>query len=460
MRPAVIYPDQENPPPSTPAYFETQSANLVGFVPAGDRRLVAPSQMFTIKLMLDEYARANPGQSTLDASQGDGGASLGPISKAELVTAIEAFLSDTATTAYGPAGGRKRVREDAFHHWWDLDATSGLDPDRIVFANGGRNALQMWYMIVRHLDGTGSDVIVSSAPWGSYPQALFLNHLNLLCASGNVGQAFRLTPDAIREAVEFSRGQWRLPSGLILTTPDNPTGNTLSFDELVALIETATELGIPHILVDLMYQAVSTTGRYDIARLWTTLTPAARDRVTCMDGLTKCAGASNVRNAHLLLGNATAAKLALALSTHVDFVNDFGMALAASVYGLPDPADHVWIRRVVEPTNRSRAIAVEAFARHGIRCIADQGYYAFVNVWPWLGRPIPRDLQWEDAGHRVTHVANVATLVAYLAKKHGVAVIPGSAFRQPNFVRFSVANAPDYTAAAVERFASALRTLS
>ena len=57
----------------------------------------------------------------------------------------------------------------------------------------------------------------------------------------------------------------------------------------------------------------------------------------------------------------------------------------------------------------------------------------------------------KDLHQKTDEIKTAAHLKSYLAQKIGLAVIHGSVFRQPDFIRFSYANTPAYVQGALER---------
>lgn len=179
-----------------------------------------------------------------------------------------------------------------------------------------------------------------------------------------------------------------------------------------------------------------------------------------MDGLTKKAGASNLRNAHLVCGSIELTKKIKGIATHTVLPNAAGEAVAYEIYRQEKPLKHPWVKRVIEPTAQSRAIVKKRLKEIGFKFICDQGYYAFINIYPWLGKRIPERKELKDAeGNTITEIYDVEILKSYLSSKCGLAVIHGSVFRQPHFIRFSYANAPEYTDSAITRLEQGLREL-
>jgi aspartate/methionine/tyrosine aminotransferase len=101
---------------------------------------------------------------------------------------------------------------------------------------------------------------------------------------------------------------------------------------------------------------------------------------------------------------------------------------------------------IIAPTNASREVMRSFIDGHGIRAILGDGYYAFLDVGPWIDR----------AGF-----ADGAELGAVLAERFGLAVVPGVYFSPfgARWIRFSYALPPEVTRAATERFWQALSSL-
>ncbi|OGL62005.1 hypothetical protein A3C09_00715 [Candidatus Uhrbacteria bacterium RIFCSPHIGHO2_02_FULL_47_44] len=425
---------------------------------ASMRRQLPISNMFLIKSELGVYTRQHPESPVYDASQGDGGATLSGIRPDELANALVLFLPNTQTTAYGSPNGSLRVRQALLENFWKLDRI-GLTPDNILVTDGGRDALQKWYQAIHMLTGKiGLTVVTSAAPWVSYAHGTYVNGFNLLCAPAQSKTNLRMTPDGITACL----GLCGTADALIITTPDNPTGAWYSPNEIKTLIERARFHGIKYILIDLMYQLVidDDVPLYDWAEILGSFSAEDRACVTLLDGLTKSVGASNVRMAHLACGDEKFAKTIQGIASHTVLPNVLGEACALEVYSSSDVRNHPWVKRITKRTSASRNIFRREMTARGYTSIADQGYYAFVDVTKWLGRGLRPDQFFNGAlANTTTHIETVKDLGSYLACEHGIAVVHGTPFLQPNFIRFSYAQDPAITIAAINRFDEALKSI-
>lgn len=424
------------------------------------KRIIRPSKMFVIKEELKLFKAKNPDTAVYNASQGDGGMSLGGVPPEELAAALVRYLPSEASTAYGSPVGRQDVRTAICERYHRL---SSLSPEHVIIGDGGRDLLQKWFqMIQQETGGIGGSIVVSSAPWGSYKHVTYMNGLNVMMAPGNADTGFRITPEGIDHCIALAKKANRDLVGLVITSPDNPTGNTLEQEDIKTLIEHAVARGISYVMVDLMYHVVTDPGLklYDIDGLITSLSPKALESTVLLDGLTKAIGGSNLRSCHLVCGSLHTVQRIKGLATHSVLPNALGEAAALEVYGAEDPFSHPWVQRVVKPTAASRALLRKRLPELGLNHIIGQGYYTFINIWPWLGASLPAHVNLKRAdGSLLQHIDSVETLKSYLAQCCGVAIIHGSVFQQPDFIRFSYANTPEYTNQALNTLYNGLQAL-
>lgn len=404
------------------------------------KRFVPGSNMFEIKKGLKLFLDAHPGLLIYDASQGDGGASLGGPPLQEL---CDAYLRFITSTAYGQPHGDPRLRKVLLENFWKLDSL-GYTPEQIIVCDGGRDALQKWFQAIHALnEGIGGTFITSAAPWISYLHGTYLNGLNVLCAPENSELDFKLTPNVIRACEPELLMVPSSVRAIVITTPDNPTGTYYTPDEILQAIERAYSIGCRYILVDLMYQLVIDQEMeiYDWRFILDCLDPKIRTCVTLLDGLTKSVGASSVRMAHLVCSDPIIATFIKNHASQTVLPNSFGEAAAYEVYSHTNVRQHPWVKNITDRTAQSRQIVNRELTNRGYKFVSGQGYYAFIDVRPWLN----------------TRFKTAKELSSWLALEHGIAIVNGDSFHQPNYIRFSYAQDPATTFAAIERLDVALK---
>ena len=195
-------------------------------------------------------------------------------------------------------------------------------------------------------------------------------------------------------------------------------------------------------LFDWIYHQVTDELPHDLNSFLLALEPAERERCIFLDGLTKSLGASNIRNAHLVASEAVI-RFIQSRASHAVIPSFHSQAVAIAAYrmGFGRAA-----ASIIEPTNASREVVGEFLGRHAIRHILGKGYYAFLDMGPWLD---------------TTGMEDTAALGSVLAERFGLAVVPGVYFSGfgKRWIRFSYALPPATTAAALERLWEGLSAL-
>mgnify|MGYP005834773163 CR=1 FL=1 len=430
--------------PDTPVFAVDESA----LVPVNDYLThmtpIPVSRMFMIKQLLDRFKANHPDTPMYDASQGDGGASLPGVPGELLERAFQ--LHRDHGTAYDQPFGTPQFRKAVVESYWKLDAATGWGPANVIATQGGRDALIKAYMAMLHLGhGRIGDVIVTSrVPWISYNWGPYGIGANVLRAPGRAEEGWQYSEDGLRETVAFAeRAGGRKVAGLIITSPDNPTGHTLTVERQVELGKAAMRLGVPFVLYDWIYHWVTAGAPVDVNAFLTAFTPDERERIMILDGLTKSLGASNVRNAHLLASERVC-KFIQSYASHGVIPSFYSLAVAIAAYemGYAEAA-----KGIIGPTNESRVVLDAFLEEHNFDyIIGTGGYYAFINCERWI---------------RAAGMADSVALGEYLAAEHGVAVVAGAFFSDAGryWMRFSYALPKEKTLAAAQRFLEGLNAL-
>jgi aspartate/methionine/tyrosine aminotransferase len=388
---------------------------------------IPQNQMFDLRTVLRYFIQENPEAEIYDASQGDGGASLPGVPKDILELAHKMLLDNG--TGYGQPHGTESFRRTVVEDYWQLDFATNIGPANVASCCGGRDALLKAYKATQELGGAlGSFVVTTSVPWISYNWGPYCVGANVMLAPGIEGDGWSLTPDAIKACASYARDLSRDISCLVITSPDNPTGRYTTLEEQIVLIKAAFESGVKFVLLDWMYHWVSDYGPYDLNALLLSFPLEERQRIIVLDGVTKSLGGSNIRNAHLIAGEDVIDHIRFRAS-HGVIPSFHGEAVAAAAYKI-GYAKASW--GIVGPTSQSRRV-LDAFTKsHGIKTILDQGYYGFLNVEPWIKKKGMKDS---------------AELGIWLAKNHGLAIVPGYYFNEEasGWIRFSYALQPEDT---------------
>ena len=428
--------------PDQPVYA-VPDENLI---PASDHlskmKEIPASRMFIIKKSLKTYQEKNPGSPVFDASQGDGGASL-PGTPPEILERA-AQLQMEHGTGYDSPFGTPKFREVVAEKYWGFAPDTGLGPVNVLSTVGGRDGLVKSFeaMLSLGYGRQGDALLVSRVPWISYNWGPYGIGANVMLAPGREEEAWTYSEEGIQASVAFAAKSGRKIAGMVLTNPDNPTGQTITPEKQIALGKAALKAGVAFVLFDWIYHQVTDEEPMDINAFVREFSPEERERLIFLDGLTKSLGGSNLRSAHLVAPEKVA-KFITARASHNVIPPFYGTAVAMAAYemGYKEAS-----RAIVEPTNASRKVLEKFLKEKGFKYILGKGYYAFIHVGEWL-----QAKGWKDT----------EALGQYLAEDHGVAVVPGAFFSKfgGEWIRFSYATPAERTQGAAERLLEGLEAL-
>ncbi len=318
-------------------------------------------------------------------------------------------------TKYPPQDGTPALKA-AVARMFQREQGLSFAPDQIMVGNGGK---QIIFDALLATAEAGCEVLIPVPSWSSYSlmaQVCDATPVFVACPQNN---AFKPRPEDIEAAITPAT-RW-----LMLNTPNNPTGATLSREELAAIADVMRRHPHVWIMADDMYARLVYDGGPHATLA--AVAPDLADRVLTISGVSKTyamtgwrvgfgAGpAALIRAMANMQGQATAG------------VSTVGQA--AAVAALDGPQDGV--AACVAEYRRRRDLVVDALdAIPGITCHRPEGaFYVFPSIAGCLGRT-------SAGGRRIDSDEDFAT--ALLEEAH-VAVVQGSAFGMSPYIRISYA---------------------
>ena len=315
-------------------------------------------------------------------------------------------------------------------------AGSDYAPDQVVVSAGAKHAL---YNVAQALYDPGDEIILPTPSWVSYAEQARMAGATPVCVPCAPERQFLLDPHALRAAItERSKA-------LVLCNPNNPTGAAYGAAELRALVEVVRShprlwLIVDEIYAELCYDGFSAPSLCELA-------PELRERLVVIDGVSKTHAMTGFRVGWSLSPRALArACETIQSQTTTSIATVAQLAALAAVSG--DKA-HVAAMREQYQRRRDRLLAGLA-GLPGTRSDVPRGaFYLFLDVRGWLGRSA-RGVRLDD-DLAVAH---------WLLEHVRLAVVPGSAFGTPGFLRLSYATSDAEIDAAIERLHELARALS
>ncbi|MEU1040718.1 pyridoxal phosphate-dependent aminotransferase [Streptomyces sp. NPDC005551] len=349
---------------------------------------------------LDRRRRA--GERVLSMAAGEIGLPVLPALRERLAAAA-------GENAYGSVAGSPLLRT-AVAGYWERRGLA-MDPGLVVAGPGSKALLFALFLAI------GGDVIVPVPSWVSYAAQARLVGARSTPVPILPGQGGVPDPDRLREAVAAARAAGRNPRTVVVTVPDNPTGTVASADTVRRLAEVARELDLfivsDEIYCDLVYD--TSAPAVSPARL-------APERTVVTTGLTK----------NLALGGWRTGVARLPDSEQGRALHARLVAVASQIWSSPPaPVQTAAAYAFTEPSEvTDRVTASRRLHERVVRAVAARFTAAGAELAPVAATCYlyPDFEPLRDSLARTHGVHDGDALVRLLSERHGVGVLPASAF--------------------------------
>lgn len=340
---------------------------------------------------------------------------------------------DAGATRYTAVAGipdlRQAIAADSFTRRSVKHAAS-----EVVVSSGAKQSL---YNVAQVLFQPGDEVLIPTPSWVSYPDHARLAGATPVLLPCDETSRFLLRAEALEAAIT------ERTVAVVLCSPSNPTGAAHTRDELQALVEVLRKREI-WIVLDEIYGRLVYDGFEQVSLL--TVAPDLRDRIILVDGVSKTYAMTGFRIGWMLAPRAVAVACE-AFQSQVT-TNANAPAQHAALAAITGPQTSVEVMRATFERRRDQMLsALTSIA--GVSCMKPSGaFYLFVDVRGLLGM---------RCNDRV--IATDAEFAAWLLNDARVAVVPGSAFGTPGFVRLSYATSEREIDRGIQRIAAAVASL-
>ena len=317
-----------------------------------------------------------------------------------------------------------------------LDRDNGLDyaPEQIVCSNGAKQSLAM---ALHALCDEGDEVLVPAPHWVSYPEMARFAGATPVIARTSVEDQYRLSPEALDEALT---DRTRV---VILCSPSNPTGVVYPPEELAALADVLRDYEDVFVISDEIYEHVL----FDAEHRAFASFPGMKERTITVNGFSKAYAMTGWRLGYMAAPTPVAeacAKIQGQLTSAPSSISQ--KAGVAALRMDPEP-----VQKMVAAFRERRDYVLERLrAIDGVRCPTPQGaFYLYPDVSSYFGAETPDGEVLEDSDD----------LCFYLLEEHHVALVPGAAFNGPNGLRLSYASSMEDLETALDRIDAGLSSL-
>ncbi len=392
-------------------------------------QLVKPSATLTITAKAAELRAA--GRNIISLSVGEPDFDTPKAACEAAKTAIDAGF-----TRYTAVPGIPELRK-AVAEKFKLDNGLDYEAEDILVSTGGKQCI---YNLLQAMINPGDEVIIPAPFWVSYPDMVLLAGGMPAIVDTTAENGFKLSGAQLEAAIT---PKTKL---LFLNSPSNPTGMAYSEADLAALGEVLRHHPNVAVATDDMYEKILFDGRKFFT--FAQVNPDLKDRTITLNGVSKaycmtgwrigfCAGPRHLIKAMAKIqGQSTS--------------NPSSISQKAALAALTEPGDELY--EMVHTYEARREWLVDALnAIPGVSCIRPDGaFYVFPSIAAWIGKKTPAGEILKDD----------LAVCAWLLEDAGVALVPGTEFGAPGFMRISYAVAQSTLEDAVARIAKAAESLS
>jgi aspartate aminotransferase len=299
--------------------------------------------------------------------------------------------------------------------------------NEVMASCGGK---QVFYNLCQAILDEGDEVIIPAPYWVSYPDMAILADATPVIIETDLDQDFKITPKQLESSITEKSKL------LVLNSPSNPTGAVYTREEIEELGKVLERHPQVYIISDDIYEHIL-LGDDDFVNI-AMACPKLKDRTIILNGVSKAYAMTGWR-----IGYAAGPEDIIKAMKKIQgqsTSNPTSIAQAAAVEALN--GDQAFIETMVEAFEQRHDFLLESLnAIEGIECPRSSGaFYSFPRVQGLIDR---------------LGLIDDVDFATYCLEKLNIALVPGSAFGAPGYVRFSFATSMDNIKEAVERLANA-----
>jgi len=336
-------------------------------------------------------------------------------------------------TRYTPAAGTPALKK-AICEKLKRDNSLEYSPAQIVVSNGAKHSLSN---TLAALLNPGDEVMIPAPYWVSYPEMVSLNDGIPVIIDTGADQDFKVTLSDLEKSYSSKC------KAFMLNSPSNPTGQIYSEAELKMIAEFCCNHNI-YIVADEIYENLI-YGDYRHVSI-ASLNEKTKDLTIVVNGVSKSYAMTGWRIGY----TASAPDLAAVMSNFQSQVTSCpnSISQAATITALSGPQECVEeMRLAFEERNnymheRIQAMPyLDALKSHG-------AFYIFADITKTAGKKFNNE-----------SIDGSDSFSAFLLENQKVAVVPGTGFGAPNYIRLSFATSMENIVEGMNRIEEFVREL-
>lgn len=331
-------------------------------------------------------------------------------------------------TRYTPPAGIPALRQaiaDRLSERGTVDAVA----DGVVVTAGAKQSL---FNAIFTLFGPGDEVLIAAPYWTTYPALVELARAEPVLVFGEESRGFKITAADLESA---ATGATR---GLVLNTPCNPSGAVYSLAELEEIADWCKARGV-WLLSDEIYRDIHHDGEEPAPGILS-LDPTRVGPYVLVDGASKGYAMTGWRIGYSYSEVGLAKKMTALQSQITSNAATPSQMAALAAYSDPESAA------------REQAEMCKAFRRR--RDLVCARMRELLPDVPFVEPAGAFYLYFKVDGLFTDDVGNATEWCSRLLEEQGVALVPGAAFGDDDWVRLSFATSDEILEEAMKRMAS------
>jgi len=301
--------------------------------------------------------------------------------------------------------------------------------DQILVSCGGKHS---FYNLAQALLEKGDEAIIPAPYWVSYPPIIELANATPMIINATMEQGFKITPQQLEQAITPRTKM------MVINSPSNPTGAVYSQLELQALGAVLAKYPQVLIVTDDIYESIV----WETAPYTNILSvcPELYEQTMVLNGVSKTYSMTGWRIGYA----AGPAPLIRAMKTIQSQSTSNPTSIAQVAAEMALKSDQSCIAQMVKAfAERYQIIHQRLNELPNIHCAPAQGaFYLFPDF--------------REVIQKHPSLNNDISYAEWLLEEAGVALVPGSAFGAPGFMRLSIATSLDNLTEALNRIENVL----
>lgn len=328
-------------------------------------------------------------------------------------------------TKYTPSVGTVALRK-AICQRLKEDCGVEYTPAEVAVSNGAKPCV---YVALRALVNPGDEVILPAPYWVSYIELIRMVGGVPVVVEATEAEHFKITPEKLAAAITPKT------KCMILNNPSNPTGMMYSRTELEEIAKVCVEKDI-YVISDEIYYRLAYDNEEFVS--FAALGEDVKARTLLVNGVSKSYAMTGWRIGYVAAPAAISKVIGNYLGHCTGSPSSISQAAAAEALS----ASQETVEKMREAFEERRNYMVERMNQiEGVSCIKPEGaFYVMMNISKIFGK--------ELFGHVIKDADDFGNMFLKYGK---VAVVPGTSFGAPEFIRWSYATSMENIKAGLDR---------